>query len=938
MSINFNNSFYSFNKPHVAHSGSKSVREKQKDRSIIDFNNYKPETSNIIDDLFNIADTEQKPEVKATSDSQSAYAASSFETIADSYNLTPGEVMALYSQFALQVSNNAPEAKQQLDLALGKALFKSFMPVVTMDSQSASAISNFKTALDASFTEDEMVELFVRFSREISINYPEAWNELVSILNNNIPSAFKPDMKMDSQAAIAISNFRSSINPELTRAEMIELFVRFSREISIKYPDAWNELSGILANSMASAYVPDNTMDSQSRHAISNFRSTINSELTKDEMIELFVRFSREISVKFPDAWKELTGVLNNNLSIAFKPDTSMDSYSQKAVSDFKTALDCSMTKDQMIETFIRFSRMISVKYPDAWKDLEGTLAQHISNAFKPVTTIDENSRDLAIEFVNKVDIEDLSTQELEDLFGEYLKQISLKFVDAKKKVESAYQGNIHKSLELDKDKKQEENESTNVVKEFKNVIDVVNRLDNNARNLSFELSRANKKDEINKKMNEIKTVETSKELLDINYSRVMTDARKNPVTFNTVNDTYIQDLNISKDSANDRELQEMEMQELTRWDMLREMRREEVLDILNNQKKDDLTEQLISIPKFLLKRILLNQVHDEQCRILMSNKFPESILRKIPEGNAIKQLPKAEDLLPILLMTGQLSNGQTGMELMKNIIAGDTKTERPQNATRAREEIEPYMAEMMLNKPAKLAELAQTNLFASSIKPDLTDSKINKLTNDNKDLIGKFLNPEDTDKEMSAGRRDNKVDSSDDNKKRLPRLELLSIGQLLQLAKDKVSELSDDEANDMFRAKRGGNKEIFEFLDALENVDSLAGAKLAVAVLYNNQQELLKQAILPHMNKEDMVKLTLNFGKDKDQMVREMPWYAIQDQIKELPKAQMVESFKLLPKSETIGAFGYLPSQVIAGIAFDALDRNTVSDNLFHKKGFAAA
>ncbi|MEW5819909.1 MAG: hypothetical protein AB1782_06930 [Cyanobacteriota bacterium] len=944
MSLNGYNSFNIFNRPLNNYSGYKAVVENNKKELKNETPRQEAKNTNLSEDLDNLSEFNKANITTQAADSQSEYAVSCFESIVQSSQLPPQEIITLYRQFNLQVSNLSPESKQKLDTALHGALFNAFKPVVTMDDQSRSAISNFKSTLDASFTRDEMVELFVRFSREISINFPEAWKELESVLSNNLSSAFQVDNSMDSQSRSAISNFKSSIHSDLTKDEMVELFVRFSREISVKYPDAWKELSSVLANSLALAYVPDNSIDGQSSNAISNFRSTINSNLTKDEMVELFVRFSREISIKFPKAWNQLESILDNMLPVAFKLDTSIDGQSKNAISNFKNTINSSMTKDQMVELFIRFSREISINYPDAWRQLESILSKEVPNAFKPVTTIDDNSRDVATEFVNRVVLEKLSTDELEDLFGNYVKQISLKHIDAKKKIENAYQNNTKKSETKDKEEKKEQYNSLGMVKFFQELVQKVNHLDEQVRNASNELASADNKDEIQQRLAEIGKIEANKETLDSSYNNTIRNIFGNKFANENISDNYKSNLDVSKDRPDDKKLQEKEMKQLTRWDMLREMRRKEVLGILEDQKKDNLVEQLISIPKFILKRILLNQVHEKQCEMLMEQRYPEALLRSIPKSNAKKQLPKAEDMLPVMMMTGRLSNGQTGMELIRSVMVGDFKAEKSPNETRAKEEIVPFVADMLLNKPPKAADALKATENIGKPKSEnfhkLVDKDVNKLANGKKDLVAGFLglDNDDIDENQTAGRRDNKVDFSNENKNRLPRLELLSMGQLLELAKDKVDEFTEDQSQDTLRAKRGSNKEACEFLDSLDNVNSLASAKIAVAVLYNHQQQLLKQAVIPHMDESDMVKLTLGHGKAKEDMVKDMPWYTIQDQIKNLPKVQMVDSFNKLDKSEIIGAFKQLPSQVVASIAFDAVDRTTVSENLLNKKGFAAA
>lgn len=934
MSINVNNTNNIFNKPLTNVSGFKAVIEGEIKEAAKGNPNVQSKDELVKKELDILSEVNK---VSISEDSQSTFAASSFESMVQGSEMKPEELVTVYRQFMLQVSNNSPNAKKQMDVALANALFSSFQPIVAIDANSESSIQNFRSAIDYSLTKSELVELFVRFSREISVNHPEAWKALETVLYNSLPNAKKLNNTMDNQSKDAIVNFKSSINGSLTKDEMVELFVRFSREISVKYPEAWNELEGILANTLAIAFTPDMSMDIQSRNAISNFRSTINPSLTRDEMVELFVRFSREISVNFPEAWKELDSVLSNTIGSAYTPNMTIDAQSENAITNFKSTINSSMTKDEMVELFIRFSREISVNYPDAWKQLENNLAQSVPNAFKPVTTIDEHSKELAEEFVNKVSVEKLNSTELNTLFGTYLRSISLKFVDAKKQVEGAFERNLKKSENKDKKLHQTEDSSEKLIGNAHELIEKVNGLDAQVRQMGFELSRSTDRDEISSNIAAINKIQATKNQIDNSYNSVAKNILDNGKAVQNFSDEYKFNLDVSLDKPSDKSLEEHEMGQITKWDMLRQMRRKEVLEILNTRSKDELVEQLTSVPKHILKKILLNQTHDQQANLLMTQRYPEALLRKIPESNAKKQLPKAEDMLPVLMMQGKLSNGSTGMDLVKGVVLGDFKAQKPENETKAREEIVPFIADIM-NKPQKMAELMKVAKI-NQPKPVAQENAMKKHADkafakkDNvTDLFGK-----EQKKDEHVGRR-NKVDFSKEGKNRLPRLEMLSFGQLLELARDTINDMNDDEVNGAFTAKRGGSKEMCDFLMSLDKVDSLAGAKLAVSVLYNNQQQLLKQAVLPHLSKADMVNITADFGKDKADMVKDMPWYTIAAEIKNLPKVMMIDSFKNLEKSDMLGAFKQLPSQVIASIANDAVDRTFIQGELFNKKGFAAA
>jgi len=329
-----------------------------------------------------------EPKVKGQEiDPLSQAAVDEFMAQVGAKKLTADEMSELYLRYSRQISINSPQAWAKLDNAYSNALGNAFTPDNTMDAQSKNAISNFRTAINPSMTRDEMMETYIRFSREVSIKFPEAWNELESILSNSLPSAYKPDTSMDAPSKSAIANFRSAINAGMTADEMNETFLRFSREVSIKFPAAWNQLESTLNNYLPNARKIDTSMDDQSRNAVANFKTALNTNMTKDEMTETFLRFTREVSINFPDAKKELESTLNQQVPNAFKHNTKSDPASEQAVSDFKTSIGQNHTKEDLIEMFLRFSRNISLKYPEKKNELISILNNSLPQAFTPDTT-----------------------------------------------------------------------------------------------------------------------------------------------------------------------------------------------------------------------------------------------------------------------------------------------------------------------------------------------------------------------------------------------------------------------------------------------------------------------------------------------------------------------------------------------------------------------
>ncbi|MGD9579788.1 MAG: hypothetical protein AB7V50_00305, partial [Vampirovibrionia bacterium] len=366
------------------------------------------------------------------SSSRSAQLVDNFKVAINPDYMTRDQLEEIFIRFVREVSINAPGAWSDMQSILSNAIMSAYSPDTSMDDSSRAAIAGFSLAISPeNMTRDELEELFVRFAREVSVKFPAAWAELQSVFSNALPSIHIPDLTMDDTSRSVLSSFSQAISPEnMTRETLEELFLRFSREISVKFPAALSELQSMLNVAVSSAYAPDTSMDESSRSAISGFSQAIKPEfMTRSTLEELFVRYAREISIKFPAAWSELQGILSSALPSAFVEDTSMDNSSRSAIAGFSQSIKPEfMTRDELEELFVRFAREVSVGFPAAWNELQGLLSVAVANAFVPDNTMDESSRSAIHGFSQAIKPEFMTRDELEELFVRFAREISIKF------------------------------------------------------------------------------------------------------------------------------------------------------------------------------------------------------------------------------------------------------------------------------------------------------------------------------------------------------------------------------------------------------------------------------------------------------------------------------------------------------------------------------
>ena len=924
-----------------------------------------------------------------TMDDSSRSAIAGFSQAIKPEFMTRETLEELFLRFSREISVKFPAAWAELEGMLNQAISNAYTPDTTMDDSSRTAIAGFSQAIKPEFmTRDQLEEVFVRFSREISVKFPAAWAELEGILNQALPNAYAPDTTMDDDSRSAIAGFSQTIKPEvMARDQLEEIFVRFSRQISIKFPAAWGEMQGMLSLAVANAFVPDTTMDDSSRSAIAGFSQTIKPEyMTRDELEEFFIRFSREISIKFPAAWAELEGMLNQALPSALVIDTTMDDSSRSAIACFAQAIKPDvMTREDLETMFLRFTREISIKFPAAWAELQGVLNTALPHAFVPDTTMDNATRDLIGEFESTITSGEFTEKQLESIFADYMRQVPLMFPVVKSIIENTARNKRGEAESIDKVKDNEEKDYYKLQKDFVKISDMSQELNLKAQDITKDLKAATNKDEIIKHQDKLRKIQGEKSSLDKEYNVSKTDIDSNIKATNLINDDFTQKLDLSFEKKDDRQLFEIDTEKLTRWDMLRMLRREEVLNTMYDMPKEDLVECLYVVPKYLLKQALTQLPVEDMCRVLFNARFPEALLRDMPRNKAIELLPSADQMLPILMMMGHISGFKNGCDLIEDVMSKSLKVDAEQNPTRSEEEILPFVMEQLIGKTPRNADAvnpvqgkqspiqaaisdieSDTDSFDQIAGNAATNDKIMKQGNDKSDikseeeLIQKYASEHkssiydieptkgnrsdmnasisDIDADQEALKTAYKKEKVDENKGlelKYRRPESLQNEQLQQLAQETMKNFSDEDRTNTLGAKRGVPAQMLEFLESMKKVKDLAGAKMAVDVLSVSQQKAIAKATLPLLETKHLVKITQNYGMGKKDMVKQMPRYAIEGLIKALPKHFMIQGFKLLDKQMVIGMLQTQSSQTIARVAAESLSRETVKDVAFKKQGF---
>lgn len=777
--------------------------------------------------------------------------------------------------------------------------------VSAAEAYSQNAVTAF-TALveDKKLTAADINELYLRCSREIAIKAPNAWAALDKAYSNALGKAHTPNNTMDAQSKNAISGFKGSVNSSMTADEMNETFLRFIRDVSVKYPEAWKEMESILTNYMANARKEETSMDDQSKNAIVNFKQTINASMTKDEMVETFIRFSREVSVKYPDAWKELESVLTNQVGNAYQPNTLSDSASEQAVDEFKNALTNDLTKDDLVEMFLRFSREISVNYSEKRKELVDVLNNSLTYAYNPDTTIDKHSEELVNSFATLVETQTFDKEGFENTFANYFKQIGLNLSKARKMMTDIKSAKLSESEDATQSRFSEVVDSNKIGKEFEKLTLEANQINEKVQNKASDLQNIYNEDDQTYKRDEITKLMGEKYQKDATYHSLMANINSNSTASSNVKDDYLFNMTADIVPPDKKAILERGSQGLTEWDMMRTMRRDEMKNLMYQLPQEELTEILYAVPKTTLLNGLEMLPQDQQLDVLTNSRYADALMREMPRKQLVEMLPDAYEMLPILMMLGKTENGfKNGAELIEDTVINGKKVNTPQNETRQQEELLPFVMEQMLNKTPRLADArVQVSPLKAAMK-----------------------------KEMAADKK------NVNNPKLTTKMEELAPNQLKELAQESINGMNDKEQNQATSAQRGGPEEFMNFLQDLKKVDSVDAGKMAMSNLFNSQAQSLKNSVIPALSDRELLKINKNFGKDSNDMIKEMPNYVVTKQLHDLSKTQLVDGYKKVGKDMIMNRIQDLPSQVIARVATEVLDRDTIYSNYMNGQGVAA-
>jgi hypothetical protein len=717
--------------------------------------------------------------------------------------------------------------------------------------------------------------------------------------------------------------FTSQIRPEsMTKEEILDIFQKFTREISINDHNSWNKFYEILNNNIENSFQPDNTLDIAHRNLLINFEQAILPKtMTREEIMDLFLRYSREVSNSYPEAWKQLNQLLIDKLPGAFSPDNTIDEAHKNLLINFDQAIaPDSMTKEEIMHMYIQFARDISNSYPEAWKLLDLQLQNELPYAFEPDTTMDHDTRELISQFKTLIDSQYLNSSQLNTIFADYLVQVPLRFTEAKKILELDTLNKLNQSEHKDKQENYDKIQSRILKKEHQQITDNAKLLNDQARKLGDEIKLETNRDQIGEKERQIKGIQEDKKSLDALYRSSIVNINGNHNATQSIMDDYIHELSLSFDKKDTKELFDFESEELTDWDMLRTLRREDLLDNLNELPKEKLVEHLYVVPKFTLKRVLTQLPEEDMCRVLFNARYPEALLRAMPRKKAIELLPAPHEMLPILMNFKEINGFKTGCDLIEEVVTKGMNVEGEQNSTRTEEELLPYMLEQLTGKTPRNSD---------AIHP--VQGKINPVEKEIKHVQQKQTE-QVINIEMTANALNNNDDKNQlDYKYQLP--ESLQSFELMQLALNKIDQLSKTERKETLAAKRGDPVNIVLFLEEMKKVKDMPGAKSAVSVLSNTEANSVMRATLPILETKHLVKIAQAFRGDSKELVKEMPGYVITGLIKDLPKYHMQQGFKLLDKDLIIGMFKTLPTQTIAKVSSDLLDRNNVKDIAYKKK-----
>ena len=150
-------------------------------------------------------------------------------------------------------------------------------------------------------------------------------------------------------------NFNNSNNiflkPLVNSNDFNTVFETNKKEIKNTTPKKESHNTDLLEDLESASNFNKSTInvDSKSEYAVSSFESLVQSNTyTPEELISLHGQFNLQVSNLSPQEKQQLDTALYSALFNSFKPIISMDDQSRSAIDNFKSALNSSLTKDEM--------------------------------------------------------------------------------------------------------------------------------------------------------------------------------------------------------------------------------------------------------------------------------------------------------------------------------------------------------------------------------------------------------------------------------------------------------------------------------------------------------------------------------------------------------------------------------------------------------------
>ena len=513
----------------------------------------------------------------------------------------------------------------------------------------------------------DLAKLIATYSNELGKTNKNAKKYLVSLL----PGAVASEAKLDTNSQFAVETFASALDDNMSKSQMAEALIRYSRLVSNMYPEAFKQLETIFSTYAEKAIDPAKKLDSDTKFALDNFALSLNSNMTKEQMTEALTRYSRLVSNKFPDAFKQLETTLSSYMHKAFDPNSVMDGNTHMAISYFPSALNENMTRDQMEEMLVRYSRLLSNRHPEAFKLLESVFSANIGKALDENKLSQRQADKVVQRFEEKINWNNLSKEEFDKLYKDHFDELSIKSSKALLQMD-LIKNEKAKGFKL-KEEEEKNDHSTfeKIKKDFNSLVEGVNELDNRVQNAVYELKNTYNEYNQTLKKQEITRMLSEKDEADTVHAGISKDMKYNDIASMQIKDNYNDGMAVDITPPEKEKVDETKKEELSEYDMVRSLKRNDLKQEMTKLEKEDKADMMYDVPTFHLVNGVQSLSHEEQLKALTSVRFEEALIRDMPRKQLIDMLPDAYEMIPALMvMKGDDSDDNNGMGLVKKAIS----------------------------------------------------------------------------------------------------------------------------------------------------------------------------------------------------------------------------------------------------------------------------